>query len=253
MKMEQERKRKREIWTRQMAVPGFGEEGQRRLEESRVAVLGLGGVGGPASLYLAAAGVGELVLVDGDTVEASNLNRQILFAFSNLGKPKALAAAERLLSLNPELKADVIEKRIEESDMVGLLRGCNFVLDCFDGNADRLAVNRECVRQGIPATHGFAQDFSGEIFTMLPKKSACLACAMDESFPETEMTPVIGVTTGMIGTAMAATAILCLTGIGDPLAGKRLIYDLAFPEVMKIPVEKKPLCPACGEKGVFTI
>lgn len=249
MKRELERKRKREIWIRQMAIPGFGEEGQKRLEESRVAVLGLGGVGGPASLYLAAAGMGDLVLVDGDVVEASNLNRQILFAFSDLCRPKAQAAAERLLSLNPELTVEVVEKRIEERDIEPLLKGCNFVLDCFDKNADRLAVNRECVRLGIPAVHGFAQDFSGEVFTVLPKKSACLACALDESFPETETTPVMGVTTGMIGTAMAATAILSLMGTGDPLAGERLIYDLAFPEIMKIPVEKKQLCPACGKKG----
>ncbi|HSD58710.1 MAG TPA: HesA/MoeB/ThiF family protein [Methanotrichaceae archaeon] len=241
------REKKREIWTRQMAIPGFGEEGQKRLEESRVAVLGLGGVGGPASLYLAAAGVGNLVLVDGDAVEASNLNRQILFAFSDLGRPKAHVAAERLLSLNPELKVGTVEKKIDERDLEPLLKGCNFVLDCFDRNADRLAVNRECVRLGIPAVHGFAQDFSGEVFTVLPGKSACLACALDEGFPEMEISPVIGVATGMIGTAMAAMAVLSLTGIGDPAAGKRLIYDLAFPEVMKIPVEKKPLCPACGK------
>ena len=195
----------------------------------------------------AAAGVGELVLIDGDEVEASNLNRQILFTFSDLGKSKARIAAERLQSLSPDLRTDVVEKRIEESDLEPLLKGCDFVLDCFDGNKDRLAVNRECVRLGIPATHGFAQDFSGEVFTVLPEKSACLACALDESFPETKMTPVIGATTGMIGTAMAATAILSLIGIGDPLAGERLIYDLAFPQVMKIPVEKKPLCPACGK------
>lgn len=212
-----------------------------------MAILGLGGVGGPASLYLVAAGIGELVLVDGDVVEASNLNRQILFDFSDLGRPKARAAAERLQSHNPELKIEAVEKRIEESDLKPLLKGCNFVLDCFDANKDRLAVNRECIRLGIPAAHGFAQNFSGEIFTVLPEKSACLACALDESFPETETTPVMGVTTGMIGTAMATTAILSLTGIGDPLAGERLIYDLAFPEIMKIPVEKKPLCPVCGK------
>ncbi len=237
----------REIWTRQMAIPGFGEESQKRLEESRVAVLGLGGVGGPAAIYLAAAGIGELMLVDGDVVEASNLNRQILFAFSDLGRPKAQAAAERLLSLNPELMVVAVEKKIDERDLEPLLKGCNFVLDCFDRNADRLAVNRECVRLGIPAAHGFAQDFSGEVFTVLPKKSACLACALDDSFPETETTPVVGVTTGMIGTAQAAAAILSLTGIGDPMAGLRLIYDLAFPEIMKVPVEKKPHCPACGK------
>jgi molybdopterin/thiamine biosynthesis adenylyltransferase len=247
MKKERKRIRESKIWTRQIAIPGFGEEGQKRLEESRVAVLGLGGVGGPASLYLAAAGIGEIVLVDGDVVEASNLNRQILFAFSDLGKHKAQAAAERLQSLNPDLRTDVVEKRVEERDLEPLLKGCDFVLDCFDKNADRLAVNRECVRLGVPVAHGFAQNFSGEVFTVLPGKSACLACALDESFPETKTTPVVGVTTGMIGTAMAAAAILSLTGIGDPLAGERLIYDLAFLEITKISVEKKPLCPACGK------
>lgn len=235
-----------DIWTRQMAIPGFGAEGQEKLSESRVAVLGLGGIGGPAALYLAAAGVGELVLVDSDKVEASNLNRQILFTFSDLGRPKARTAAERLQPLNPDLRMNVVEKRVEERDLEPLLKGCNFVMDCFDKNAHRIAVNRECVRLSIPATHGFAQNFSGEVFTVQPGKSACLACAMDESFPETETTPVIGVITGMIGTAMAAAAVLSLTGIGDPMAGTRLIYDLTFSEMMKIPVARKPLCPACG-------
>ncbi len=140
-----------------------------------------------------------------------------------------------------------IEKKIDERDLEHFLKGSNFVLDCFDRNADRLAINRECVRLSIPAVHGFAQNFSGEIFTALPGKSACLACAMDESFPEMEMTPVIGVATGMIGMAMAAAAILSLAGIGEPMAGKRLIYDLTFSEMMRIPVERKTLCPVCGK------
>lgn len=236
-----------DIRIRQIAIPGFGAEGQEKLKDSRVAVLGLGGIGGPAALYLAAAGVGEMVLVDGDKIEASNLNRQILFTFPDLGRSKAQVAAERLQSLNPDMKMDVVEKRIEERDIEPLLKGCDFVLDCFDKNAYRLAVNRECVRLSIQATHGFAQNFSGEIFVVMPGKSACLACAMDESFPETKTTPIIGVITGMIGTAMAAAAILSLTRIGDPQAGKRLIYDLAFSEMMNIPVEKKPLCPVCGK------
>lgn len=235
-----------DIWMRQTAIPGFGAEGQEMLRDGRVAVLGLGGVGGPAALYLAAAGVCEMVLVDGDKVETSNLNRQILFTFPDIGRPKARAAAERLQSHNPDMKMDIVEKRVEERELESLLRGCDFVLDCFDKNVDRLAVNRECVRLNIPAAHGFAQNFSGEVFTTLPGKSACLACALDESFPETEMTPVIGVITGMIGTAMAAAAILSLTGIGEPMAGERLIYDLAFSEMMRIPVARKALCPACG-------
>jgi molybdopterin-synthase adenylyltransferase len=236
-----------QMWTRQVAIPGFGVEGQEKLRNSKVAVLGLGGVGGPAALYLAASGIGSLMLVDGDVVEASNLNRQILFSFSDLGRPKAQTAARFLLSHNPKLNVEVVEKRVEERDLQPLLKGCDIVLDCFDRNRDRLAVNRVCLRLGIPAVHGFAQDFGGEIFSVLPGKSACLACALDEGFPEAEMTPVIGVATGIVGVAMASAAILSLTGLGTLRAGARQIFDLAFTEIMKVPVEMNPHCPACGK------
>lgn len=232
-------------WSRQILIPGFGNGGQRSLSESQVAVLGLGGVGGPAALYLAAAGVGSLILVDRDVVEISNLNRQILFCVRDLGSFKAEAAGKHLLSLNPDMKVKVVAKDLTESDMPTLLKGCQFVLDCFDRNADRLAVNRVCMRLGIPAAHGFAQDFSGEIFTVIPGKSACLECALDENFPELDITPVMGVTTGLVGTAMAAAAILNLTQLGDPAIGERTIYDLAFSRVLKIPVKKNTRCPAC--------
>lgn len=124
--------------------------------------------------------------------------------------------------------------------------GCDFILDCFDKNNDRLAVNKACLHFGIPAAHGFAEDFNGELFTVIPGKSACLTCALDESFPEPDVTPVIGVATGMMGVAIAAAAILNLTGIGDPMGGHRLIYDLAFPGVTKILVSKNLNCSVCG-------
>lgn len=232
-------------WSRQVLIPGFGDERQLNLSESKVAVLGLGGIGGPAALYLAAAGVGSLILVDRDVVEISNLNRQILFCVKDLGRSKAEAAGKRLFSLNPDLKAKIVTRDLTESDMFTLLKDCQFVLDCFDRNTDRLAVNRVCMRLGIPATHGFAQDFSGEIFTAIPGKSACLACTLGENFPELDVTPVMGVTTGLIGTAMAATAILNLTQLGDPAIGERIIYDLAFAEIIKIPIKKNIHCPVC--------
>lgn len=235
-------------WARQIAIPGFGAVGQEKLKNSKVAVLGLGGVGGPAALYLTASGIGSLLLVDGDVVEASNLNRQILFSFSDLGHPKAQAAARCLLSHNPELNVEAVEKRVEERDLHQLLKGCHIVLDCFDRNRDRLAVDRVCLRQGIPAVHGFAQNFEGEIFPVLPGKSACLACALDEGFPEAEPTPVIGVATGMVGVAMASAAILSLTGLGTLSAGTRQIFDLAFTEIVKVPIEMNPHCPACGNR-----
>jgi len=235
-----------EMWARQTAIPGIGAEGQQKLHESRAVVLGLGGVGGPAALYLAAAGVGSLVLVDGDCVETSNLNRQILFGFSDRGGSKAHLAAERLLCLNPDLKVEVVDTFVRERDLEPLLKDSMFVLDCFDKNADRLAVNRTCMNLGIPAVHGFAQDFSGEIFMVIPGRSSCLACARDESFPELEVTPVMGVTTGTVAVSMASAAILFLMGIADPVIGCRLIYDLVFPGITKVPVLKNPRCSACG-------
>ncbi len=234
-----------EIWSRQTAIPGFGAEGQQKLSNSKVAVLGLGGVGGPAALYLTAAGVGSILLVDRDVVEITNLNRQILFSASDIGRQKAVAAAERLLSLNAGLNVETVAKDVKENDLE-LLEGCDFVLDCFDRNKARLAVNRACLRLEIPAAHGFAQDLSGEVFVVIPGKSACLACALDESFPEPDITPVMGVSTGMVGVAMASAAILNLTKLGDPMPGQRQIYDLAFPGITKIFVDKNPHCPACG-------
>jgi len=238
-----------DIWSRQKAIPGFGADCQERLRKSKVAVLGLGGVGGPAALYLAAAGVGKLVLVDGDRIEASNLNRQILFSFADLGRPKVQAGCDRLVSINPDLEVDAVEKRLWEGDLASVLVGCHFVLDCFDRNVDRLAVNRECLRQGLPAAHSFAQDFSGEVFTVEPDESSCLACALDETFPEQQIVPVMGVATGMVGITMANAAILRLTGLGDPQPGVRLICDLAFPGITKIPVTRNPRCPDCGKAG----
>lgn len=236
-----------EMWHRQIAISGFGEEAQNKLNESRVSVLGLGGVGGPASLYLAAAGIGSLVLVDGDFVQISNLNRQILFDYSDLGRSKAHATAKRLLSLNPDLDISVVDRDVKECDLESILSGSLFVLDAFDRNEDRFAVNRTCMRLGIPAVHGFAQDFSGEIFTAIPGNGSCLACAMDETFPETEETPIIGVASGMVAIYMASAVILNLTGIGDPMAGYRLIHDIAFPGITKILVAKNPRCSACGK------
>ncbi|HWQ20485.1 MAG TPA: HesA/MoeB/ThiF family protein [Methanotrichaceae archaeon] len=234
-------------WSRQVLIPQFGDEAQRKLAESKVAVLGVGGVGCPAALYLAAAGVGSMLLVDGDVVEASNLNRQILFHASDIGQSKAEIGSARLRGLNPDLDVEAVSRDVREHDLKDMLRGCHFVLDCFDRNASRLMVNRACLRMGLPAVHGFCQDFSGEIFTVIPGKSACLACALDESFPEPEVFPIIGVTAGTVGLAMAAAAIKDLTGVGDLMAGQRLIYDLAYPEVLKLPVERNSRCPDCSQ------
>jgi molybdopterin-synthase adenylyltransferase len=237
-------------WKRQIEIPQFGVEAQQRLKGSKVAILGVGAVGGAAALYLAAAGIGSMVLVDRDLVELSNLNRQILFTSSNLGKSKAQLATGRLRELDPGINIEAVVQSVGEKELPRLLEGCSFVLCCFDKNISRFPVNRECLKINVPATYGFVQDFSGELITVLPGQTACLSCIMDENFPEPDDTPIIGIASGIVGISMAAAVIRHLTAIGDLMAGYRLIYDLAFPELIKIPLERNPSCPVCGKSDL---
>jgi adenylyltransferase/sulfurtransferase len=237
-----------ERWKRQIQIPQFGTEAQQRLRASCVAVLGVGAVGGASAFYLAAAGIGKMILVDRDVVELSNLNRQILFTTDDIGRRKAQLAAERLRQLDPGLGIEVVVQDIGQKELPGLLDDCDFVLCCFDKNQSRFPVNCQCVQGNLPASYGFAQDFSGELITVLPGQTACLSCIMDDSFPEPEETPIIGSASGIVGIAMTAAAIRYLTGIGELMAGYRLVYDLAFPELLKIPLERNPACPICGSK-----
>ena len=232
-------------WLRQTDIPQFGQEKQQKLKKSKAVILGIGGVGCPAALYLAAAGIGEILLVDHDCVEIGNLNRQILFTTSDVGKSKALAAGERISSLDPGIKVTAMVQEITSENIHRLIRDADILLDCLDRNKNRLLVNDACVNYSIPAIHSFAQDFSGQLLAVLPGQTACLRCIMDESYPESFDTPVIGVATGMIGVAAAAQAIRILTGL-TPIENVRLIYDLIFSEVIKIPAEKDTSCPVCS-------
>jgi molybdopterin/thiamine biosynthesis adenylyltransferase len=235
-------------WKRQIQIPQFGVEAQQRLRASTVAILGVGAIGGASALFLAAAGIGKMTLVDRDVVELSNLNRQILFTTGDLGKHKARLAAERLRELDPGIEVKAMVQDVGKKELPELLDGCNFVLCCFDKNRSRFPVNQESIQMNLPATYGFAQDFSGELITVLPGQTACLSCIMDDNFPEPEETPIIGAASGIVGIAMAAAAIRYLTGIGELMAGYRLMYDLAFPELLKIQLERNPSCPVCGNK-----
>ena len=233
-------------WVRQTDIPQFGQEKQQKLKKSKAVILGIGGVGCPAALYLAAAGIGELLLVDHDHVEIGNLNRQILFTTLDVGKPKALVAGQRISSLDPSIKVTSMVEEINQENIHGLVVDTEIVLDCLDRNKNRLLVNDFCVSHEIPAIHSFAQDFSGQLLAVIPGQTACLRCIMDESYPESIDTPVIGVATGMIGVAAAAQAINILTELAPPVKSIRVIYDLIFSEIIKVSIEKDSSCPVCS-------
>lgn len=234
------------LWLRQLGIPGFGLETQRALGGAHVLLLGLGGVGCPAALYLAAAGVGSITLVDGDVVEPSNLNRQILYGHGDVGRPKVEAAAAALKKLNPEINLQVFPFFAEDPEIDRLVASAGIIVDCFDRNLHRLAVNSACMRHRKAAVHSYVHNFSGYVI-FCPGDDGCLGCLVDQSFPEQGDNSVIGVAAGQAGIISAAETLRHLTGIGGPSRSRLIFFDLAFMEWATRPVARVPLCPACGK------
>lgn len=233
------------MWLRQLGIPGFGPEAQQVLAGAHVLILGLGGVGCPAALYLAAAGVGRMTLVDSDVVEASNLNRQILYGYSDVGRPKVEAAAGALKKLNPGITLEIFHGHAGDPEIERLVTCAGVVVDCFDRNRHRLAVNRACLRHRKAAVHSYVQNFSGYVI-FSPGDGGCLGCLVDESFPDQGDNSVIGVAAGQAGIISAVQTIRHLTGTGEPMKSRLIFFDLAFMEWITRPVTPEPLCPACG-------
>lgn len=235
-------------YSRQMMLRGFGEEGQRRLKDSRVAVAGIGGLGSPAALYLAAAGVGYIRLIDYDVVELSNLNRQVTHWSTDLGRPKVESAAMKLTQLNPEIKADAINERITTETVKQLLKGIDLVVDGQDNLQTRLLINSECVSRGIPYVFAAIYGFEGYLSTIKPGEGPCLRCIYPGDMPSSGSFPVIGTTPGVMGCLQATEAIKLITGIGAPAVGRLLVYDGERMHFQEINIKRNPKCPVCGKR-----
>lgn len=235
-------------WSRQINIPQFGQSSQEKLQNARVVVFGAGGVGSPAALYLAAAGVGSLVLVDRDCVELSNLNRQIMFTTKDIGKHKAQVAEAYLLELDPGLNIEKLVVDAGNVEIETLISGADAVIDSFDSNVGRLLINDVCLKYGVMSVHAFVENFSGNVIISLPFKKGCLRCLVDEHYPEQFCTPVIGIAAGQAGIISAARVISYLTGIGVPNINSRIFFDMAFSEWTIFPLENNPYCPVCGKR-----
>jgi molybdopterin-synthase adenylyltransferase len=223
----------------------LGEEGQERLKAARVLIAGQGGLGTVIAIYLAAAGVGGLRIADCDVVEASNLNRQILHWGRDIGRPKTASAAEKLTALNALIGVEEVGGRIDEGSIEEMARGCDLVVDAMDNFPVRYLLNRTALGMGIPFIHGAVRGMYGQAMTVLPGKTACLRCVFPGS-PPPEIFPIVGATCGVIGSIEAAEAIKLLTGQGEPLAGRLLIWDGLAACTDIIAVERDPACPDCG-------
>ena len=239
---DEERKR----YARQILT--FGEEGQERLKSASVLVAGAGGLGTVISLYLAAAGIGHLRIIDCDVVEPSNLNRQILHWSGDIGRPKTASVADKLAALNPLIRIEAIIARITEENIEGMARGCDLIVDAMDNVPTRHLLNRAAVAQKIPFVHGAVRGFFGQATTVIPGKGPCLRCFFPESSPR-EVFPIVGAACGVIGSIEVAETIKLLTGKGEPLAGKLFIWDGLTGAAETIAIERNPSCPVCGTLG----
>ena len=241
---------------RHIALPELGRAGQERLQSARVVVIGAGGLGSPAALYLAAAGVGTVGLVDFDRVELSNLQRQVLFASSDVGRLKTEAAAERLRALNPDISVVAHTLTLRADNVLDVLRGYDLVLDGTDRLGTRYLVNDACVLLGKPLVSAAIHRFEGHAMTYLPGRGPCYRCL----FPAAEegvvancaAAGVLGVLPGVLGAIQATEAVKILTGVGEPIVGRLLTYDALELRFMELPVTRRPDCAVCGAHPTIT-
>ncbi len=240
------RMEERERYARQILL--FGEEGQERLRDARVMVAGAGGLGAPVSMYLAAAGIGHIVLVDRDRVDRSNLNRQLLHWEKDIGEAKVRSATEKLRGLNPYIEVDTRQESLDESNASDIAHGCDVIVDATDNYETRYLLNRVARNHGIPLVHGAIRGWNGQAITIVPARSACLRCVIPSPPPE-DIFPVIGATAGVIGTVQANEVLKLILEVGEPLIDRLFIWDGLNAEAEIFRLSRDPGCPECG-RGV---
>ena len=244
-------------YSRHLLLPEVGLAGQQRLRAARVLLVGAGGLGSPAALYLAAAGVGTLGIVEFDTVDLSNLQRQILHGTSQLGQLKLASARERLLDLNPEITVFPIADRLTSANALRIIAGYDVVIDGSDNFPTRYLVNDACVLSAKPLVYGSVVRFDGQVSVFDAMRGPCYRCLFREP-PPPGLVPscaeggVLGVLPGVIGTLQALEAIKLLLGIGEALIGRLVLFDALRLQFRELALRKDPECPLCGEHPTIT-
>jgi molybdopterin/thiamine biosynthesis adenylyltransferase len=236
-----------ERYARHLVLREIGGPGQQRLKAARVLIVGAGGLGAPAALYLAAAGVGQLTLVDDDTVDLSNLQRQVLYDSDDAGRIKVEAAGARLVALNPNVEVVRIAERLTEANARALIAGHDLVLDGTDDFATRFAVNAACVAEGVTLVSGAIGRWTGQVGVFAGRP--CYRCLVPDIPPDAETCAAVGVVgalAGVIGSMMALEAVKLLAGAGAPLTGRLMIYDALAAEARTVRIGPDPECPVCG-------
>ena len=244
-------------YSRHLIIPDVGKTGQRRLKNAKVLVVGAGGLGSPALLYLAAAGVGTLGVIDFDVVDESNLQRQIIHGQSDIGRPKAVSAMESIREVNPLVNVVLHEERLDSDNAMQIFEPYDLIVDGTDNFATRYLVNDACVLLGKPYVWGSIYRFDGQASVFWAEHGPCYRCLYPEPPPQ-GMVPscaeggVLGVLCASIGSIQVTEAIKLITGIGEPLAGRLMIYDALEMTYRTVRVRKDPECPVCGKNPTIT-
>jgi len=239
-------------YSRQLLLSDLDVAGQERLLNSRVLVLGLGGLGCPAAMYLAAAGVGTLLLADGDEVELSNLQRQIAHGQADIGVNKAVSAAATVAALNPEVAVEVIPHQLGETDLTPLVRDVDLVVDATDNYPSRFALNRACVAAAVPLVSAAAVRTEGQLSVFDPHRGGpCYRCLYPDIVDHTALrcseSGVLAPVVGVLGSLQAVEAVKLLAGFGEPLRGKLLVLDLRTMDIRQLSIAPRVGCPDCSD------
>ena len=245
-------------YARQIRLPGIGIEGQARLRAARVLIVGAGGLGSPVAMYLAAAGVGTIGLVDFDVVDASNLHRQLLHGSADIGRLKVESARDRLADINPHVQVEIIAEALRADNAMDLVRRYTLIVDASDNFAARYLVNDAGVLARVPVVYGSVERFDGQVSVFGVPGSACYRCLFREPpppglIPTCAEAGVFGVLPGLVGMIQATEVIKVLTGVGDPLVGRLLLVDAARMQFRSIAVRPDPACPVCGTREQTTL
>jgi adenylyltransferase/sulfurtransferase len=246
-----------ERYARNLVLPGWGEEAQRKLQDARVLVIGAGGLGSPCLFQLAAVGIGHLILVEGDDIELSNLNRQILHTTERLGRPKVESAGETLRALRPDVDLTSASMRFTADNALDLLAECDLFVDASDNYDTRFLASDAAVLGGKRLVHGSVFRYEGQLMVVAPGQGPCLRCLYPAppapgTMPSGAEAGVPGYVPGTIGALQAAEVVKLLTGIGEPLIGRMIVFDSLYMWFDELRVDRNPDCAVCGDAPAIT-
>lgn len=244
-------------YSRHILLPEVGGKGQKKIARSRIFIVGAGGLGSPAALYLAAAGVGTIGLIDSDAVDLSNLQRQVIHHTPDLGRSKVVSGKEKIQALNPDVNVVTYADRLSSKNALELIRGYDVVIDGVDNFPAKFLINDACFFADKPLVHGGILRFDGRVTTIIPKKTACYRCVFKHPPPpglvaSCQEAGVIGVLAGIIGTIQATEALKLVLGVGRPLTDRMLDFDARRTAFREIKTRRNPNCPLCGEHPTIT-